>query len=89
MPVARSSSREYGFASRVLASALTWTLVASTFSIGSTPAFAHSRHTSQSLTASALPPHERALQALNRLSFGPRPGDVSRVEAMGVDKWID
>jgi len=36
-----------------------------------------------------LQPHERALQALNRLTFGPRPGDVERVEAMGVDRWID
>ncbi len=32
---------------------------------------------------------KRALQALNRLAFGPRPGDVQRVMAMGVDKWID
>lgn len=31
----------------------------------------------------------RALHALNRLTFGPRPGDVQRVMAMGVDKWID
>ena len=32
---------------------------------------------------------KRALQALNRLTFGPRPGDVERVMAIGVDKWID
>ena len=32
---------------------------------------------------------KRALQALNRLAFGPRPGDMQRVMAMGVDKWID
>src|SRR5579871_1900374 len=32
---------------------------------------------------------KRALHALNRLTFGPRPGDVQRVAAMGVDKWID
>ena len=32
---------------------------------------------------------KRALHALNRLSFGPRPGEVDRVAAMGVDKWID
>jgi hypothetical protein len=31
----------------------------------------------------------RAIQALNRLTFGPRPGDVERVLAIGVDKWID
>ena len=32
---------------------------------------------------------KRALHALNRLAFGPGPGDVDRVTAMGVDKWID
>jgi uncharacterized protein (DUF1800 family) len=32
---------------------------------------------------------KRALHALNRLTFGPRPGDVQRVAAIGVDKWID
>src|SRR5581483_10070973 len=31
----------------------------------------------------------RAIQALNRLTFGPRPGDVDRVLAIGVDKWVD
>jgi uncharacterized protein (DUF1800 family) len=32
---------------------------------------------------------QQVLQALNRLGFGPRPGDVQTVRAMGVDKWID
>jgi uncharacterized protein (DUF1800 family) len=32
---------------------------------------------------------KRAIHALNRLTFGPRPGDVQRVEQMGVDKWIE
>jgi uncharacterized protein (DUF1800 family) len=31
----------------------------------------------------------RAVHALNRLTFGPRPGDVQQVIAMGVDRWID
>jgi uncharacterized protein (DUF1800 family) len=31
----------------------------------------------------------RALHALQRLTFGPRPGDAERIAAMGVDKWID
>lgn len=30
----------------------------------------------------------RALHVLNRLSFGPRPGEVEAVAAMGVDRWI-
>src|ERR1700728_5474940 len=32
---------------------------------------------------------KRAAHALNRLTFGPRPGDVQQVMAMGVDRWID
>ena len=36
-----------------------------------------------------MPESQRALHALNRLTFGPRPGDVERVEAMGVDRWIE
>ena len=32
---------------------------------------------------------KRAVHALNRLTFGPRPGDVQQVMAMGVDRWID
>ncbi|MGE5111239.1 MAG: DUF1800 domain-containing protein [Acidobacteriaceae bacterium] len=36
-----------------------------------------------------LDERQRAIHALNRLTFGPRPGDVDRVMAMGVDKWIE
>ena len=32
---------------------------------------------------------KRAVQALNRLTFGPRPGEVEQVMAIGVDHWID
>jgi uncharacterized protein (DUF1800 family) len=31
----------------------------------------------------------RALHALNRLTFGPRPGDIQQVMATGVDRWIE
>jgi uncharacterized protein (DUF1800 family) len=31
---------------------------------------------------------QQARHALNRLAFGPRPGEVARVTAMGVDRWI-
>ena len=34
-------------------------------------------------------PDQQVLQVLNRLAYGPRPGDVARVRAMGVDRWID
>jgi uncharacterized protein (DUF1800 family) len=36
-----------------------------------------------------LAPDEKILQALNRLTFGPRSGDVQEVKAMGLKKWID
>jgi uncharacterized protein (DUF1800 family) len=36
-----------------------------------------------------IPKDRRILQALNRLTFGPRPGDVQQVKAMGLKKWID
>ena len=29
------------------------------------------------------------IHALNRLTFGPRPGDVETVRKMGVKQWID
>ena len=32
---------------------------------------------------------QQVIQALNRLTFGPRPGDAQRIRAMGLDKWID
>ena len=32
---------------------------------------------------------DQARQVLNRLTFGPRPGDVAAVERMGVDRWLD
>jgi len=35
-----------------------------------------------------LTDRQRAEHALNRLGFGPRPGEVERVAAEGVDKWI-
>ena len=32
---------------------------------------------------------EQVLQAVNRLTFGPRPGDVEEIQRLGVKKWID
>src|SRR5512139_3961085 len=38
--------------------------------------------------ATDLAPREQALHVLNRLAFGPRPGDVDEVLRTGVDRWI-
>jgi len=36
-----------------------------------------------------LPGQYRPLHALNRLGFGPRPGDIDRVSAIGIDRYLD
>ncbi len=36
-----------------------------------------------------LTDQQKALHALNRLTFGPRPGDVERVMKLGVNAWIE
>jgi uncharacterized protein (DUF1800 family) len=32
---------------------------------------------------------EAIFHAMNRLGYGPRPGDVERIKRMGLEKWID
>src|SRR5438445_2951233 len=39
--------------------------------------------------APILTPRDSARHALNRLAYGPRPGEVDRVAAAGVMRWID
>jgi uncharacterized protein (DUF1800 family) len=41
------------------------------------------------IASNATDEHRRAVHALDRLTFGPRPGDVDTVSAMGVGKWIE
>ncbi len=61
------------------------------FPPGDAAAFGHKKKKPAESAASESPltPDQRALHVLNRLTFGPGPGDVAAVEAMGLDKWID
>jgi uncharacterized protein (DUF1800 family) len=36
-----------------------------------------------------LAEQERVLQALNRFTFGPRPGEVAAVEKVGLQRWFE
>jgi Protein of unknown function (DUF1800) len=36
-----------------------------------------------------LSPDQQIVHALNRLTFGPRPGDVEEVRRIGLSKWIE
>ena len=44
--------------------------------------------TTSPATAAVIPDDLKALHVLNRLTYGPAPGDVQKVQAMGVEKFI-
>src|SRR4051812_31734688 len=63
------------------------TLVAGAISV---PYFATAQNrVDKGLPTTSLTEDQAILHALNRLGFGPRPGDVERVKQMGLAKWID
>ncbi len=41
------------------------------------------------LPITELTEDEAIVHALNRLTYGPRPGDVEHIRQMGLEKWID
>jgi uncharacterized protein (DUF1800 family) len=58
------------------------------------PAQPDSAPNGKATTRSAYQPGEihgdrRILHALNRFTFGPRPGDLEAVRAIGLDRWFD
>jgi uncharacterized protein (DUF1800 family) len=57
-------------------------IVLSLLTLASMPAGVAAQH-------AALTTQDSAFHALNRLAYGPRPGDVPRVAADGVIRWID
>src|SRR5712671_5271216 len=50
---------------------------------------AESSKATKGLPIQDLTEDEAILHALNRLGFGPRPGDLERVKEMGLQKWVD
>jgi uncharacterized protein (DUF1800 family) len=48
-----------------------------------------STHATSSRHVLQLTDEQRALHALNRLTFGPRPGDLQKVMDMDVNDWIE
>jgi uncharacterized protein (DUF1800 family) len=45
--------------------------------------------TNSKAASSALTANQKIIHLLNRIGYGPRPGDVERVKQMGIDKYID
>jgi uncharacterized protein (DUF1800 family) len=69
-----------------------WFVVASVTTLAScAPQTSHmsSRATPASRALRELTPNEQARQAVARLTFGARPGDIERVTSLGVDHWIE
>jgi uncharacterized protein (DUF1800 family) len=42
-----------------------------------------------SVSSGSLSRAQRALHALNRLGFGPRPGDLDEIQRIGVEDWVE
>ena len=70
---------------RVLAGCLMLSLAAATLLASADPSW----HSKRAPAVQPLTEEERATQALNRLTFGPRPGDLQRIQAIGVKKWVE
>ncbi|HSE35704.1 MAG TPA: DUF1800 domain-containing protein, partial [Blastocatellia bacterium] len=45
--------------------------------------------TKSKASSAGLASDQKVIHLLNRIGFGPRPGDIERVKKMGVDKYID
>src|SRR5882757_4796894 len=41
------------------------------------------------VAAQQIQGEQRVLHALNRFTFGPRPGDIAAVQAMGLKRWFE
>src|SRR5262245_58409287 len=52
------------------------------------PSVLDQRDLKRTLSASPLTEEQRILHVLNRLGYGPRPGDVEKVRAMGLGEYI-
>src|SRR3984957_10788981 len=76
-----------GCFSRILAGCLVFSLVQDPVVLlaAASPGW----HSKRAPAGQPLTETERATHALNRLTFGPRPGDLERVQAIGVKKWIE
>ncbi len=81
-----SSGSIVGLSSRILAACLILSLAQDPATLLAAGALWHSK---RAPTPQPLTETERAAHALNRLTFGARPGDLERVQAIGVKKWIE
>jgi len=91
-PSGRGARRQHGTLASMLAAFL---LASLTFAAPYLSAGKDKKKTAQvskslkDLPVTELSQDEAILHALNRLGFGPRPGDMEHVRQMGLEKWIE
>jgi uncharacterized protein (DUF1800 family) len=89
------SLRPKALLASILSLACAWTVGFDVPAIAAIPAVAtKDKKTKQDAALKGLPitelsADEAILHAMNRLAYGPRPGEVDRVRQMGLAKWID
>lgn len=64
-------------------------LVFAVAALASLPAFLPAAGNSAGPFDSKLSQDRQIVHVLNRLTFGPHPGDAEEVRSIGVEKWID
>ena len=47
------------------------------------------KKSAQNAAAMQMDEQKRAIHVLNRFTFGPRAGDLQRVQTMGIEKWFE
>src|SRR6266403_4953458 len=90
----RIAAMTRSFLATVLSLSLMFSLVFDVSAAAATSAAAKDKKSKQDPSLKGLPiselsPDEAILHALNRLAYGPRPGDVERVRQKGLAKWIE
>jgi uncharacterized protein (DUF1800 family) len=91
---APNSTAPRSFLAAVLSVACVFSVGMDVPSLAAKPAAAKDKKPKQdpalkNLPITELSADEAILHALNRLAYGPRPGDLERVRQMGLAKWID
>ncbi len=69
-----------------------WVTIAALLALTLAPAFARKKKVPPQPKPPAvreMTQDEKILHALNRLEYGPRPGDAEYVRRIGLEKWID
>jgi uncharacterized protein (DUF1800 family) len=72
-------TKGYSFASRLTAFVLVWAFAGPVFAFG----------VAGNTDRKALNEDQKVLHVLNRLGFGARPGDVEKVKALGLQKYVE